>query len=211
MQQIIYKFLQLQDYLVTLDAMKQFTKKRNVTTIDEIWFVEHPSVFTLGLGGLEHHILNAGNIPVVKTDRGGQVTYHGPGQLIIYFLIDLIRRSLSVKQLIYIMQQAIIELLHDKYNIHANTKPNAPGVFILEEKICSIGLKISKGCSYHGLSLNVDMNLESFNQINPCGFKNLKMTQLSNINKTGKIYIHSVAEQLKDIFINKFDNLGYSY
>lgn len=203
---MIYKFLNLQDYLVTLRAMQEFTNKRNITTIDEIWFVEHPSVFTLGLAGVEDHILNpTTNIPIVKTDRGGQITYHGPGQLVVYFLLNLLKRSLTLKQLIYIMQQSIIELLYNKYDIKAHTKLNNPGVFIAEKKICSIGLKISKGCSYHGLSFNVDMNLEPFSQINPCGYKNLKMTQLSNINKNGKIHINFVAEQLKNILIN---NLG---
>ena len=210
MRPIICKFLKLQDYLSTLIAMQNFTKHRDLNTNDEIWFLEHPAVFTLGKVSLEHHILNAGDIPVIKSDRGGQVTYHGPGQLIIYFLLDLVRGSISLKKLIYILQQSIIELLKNNYNINADLDPNAPGVYIAGEKICSIGLKIARGCSYHGLSFNVNMNLQPFSQINPCGFANLKMTQLINFNKiSAKIStfdINTVAILLQDIFIIKLKN-----
>ncbi len=208
MQQVVCKFLNIQDYLVTLSDMQNFTKNRDTTTVDEIWFVEHPAVFTLGKAAQEQHILYAGDIPVVKSDRGGQVTYHGPGQLVIYFLLDLARKSLSLKKLIYIMQQAIIDMLHDQYNVIANVGADAPGVYVLDEKICSIGLKIYKGCSYHGLSLNVNMDLKPFTQINPCGVANLQMTQLSNISKIKKIDINCVAIELKKILLNKLDYLS---
>ena len=213
MQKIIYKFLGQKDYISTLSAMQDFTKKRGLNTLDEIWFLEHPKVFTMGKAGLEQHILYAGDIPVIRSDRGGQVTYHGPGQLIVYFLIDLTRRSLGLKQFIHIMQKSVIELLKNFYNINANMGDGLPGVYISEEKICSIGLKVTKGCSYHGLSLNVDMDLQPFKQIHPCGSFNLKITQLSNFinhsNKdNNKININLIANLLKNIFIIRLEEHG---
>ncbi|MGD0466231.1 MAG: lipoyl(octanoyl) transferase LipB [Gammaproteobacteria bacterium] len=174
---MICKFLNIQDYGDILAAMQQFTKNRNVDTVDEIWFLEHYAVFTQGPSAKNDHVL--GDIKVINTDRGGQITYHAPGQLIVYFLLDLVRRAINLKKLIFILSQSIINLLA-KYNIVGHTTDGAPGVYINNNKICSIGLKISKGCTYHGLSLNVNMNLQPFSQINPCGYPNLKMTQLSN-------------------------------
>ena len=157
--------------------MQNFTDTRTNQTTDQLWVVEHPSVFTLGQAGKPEHILNPGDIPVIQTDRGGQVTYHGPGQLVIYLMVDLRRRKLGVRQLVDIIEQAIIKTLSD-YNIQAKTQPNAPGVYVDNAKIAALGLRVRKGCSYHGLSLNVDMDLEPFSRINPCGFPNLPVTQL---------------------------------
>ena len=157
--------------------MQQFTKNRNATTLDEVWFLEHYPVFTQGQAGKDNHVLT--DLEVVKTDRGGQITYHGPGQLIVYFLLDLVRISINLKKLIFILSQSIIDLLA-QYNVISHTKEHAPGVYINDNKICSIGLKISKGCTYHGLSLNINMDLQPFSKINPCGYPDLKMTQLSN-------------------------------
>lgn len=180
MQQVICKFLDIQNYQITLAAMQEFTKKRNCNTIDEIWFLEHEPVFTLGKAGLDKHLLFNNNIPVIRSDRGGQITYHAPGQLVIYFLIDLIRKSLSLKQLIEQILQGMIEFLKIKYNLDPEFKKEFPGIYINNDKICSIGLKILKGCSYHGISFNLDMNLKPFTWINPCGINGLNMTQLKD-------------------------------
>lgn len=169
-----------QDYQSVWQHMRSFTDTRTDKTTDQLWIVEHPAVFTLGQAGKPEHILNPGDIPVIQTDRGGQVTYHGPGQLVVYLMVDLRRRKLGVRQLVNIIEQAIIKTLSD-YNIQANTQPNAPGVYVNNAKIAALGLRVRKGCSYHGLSLNVDMDLEPFSRINPCGFPNLAVTQLSEL------------------------------
>jgi len=160
--------------------MRDFTDTRTNKTNDQLWIVEHPSVFTLGQAGKPEHVLNPGDIPVIQTDRGGQVTYHGPGQLVIYLMVDLRRRKLGVRQLVNLIEQAIIKTLSD-YNIESKTRPNAPGVYVDDAKIAALGLRVRKGCSYHGLSLNVDMDLEPFSRINPCGFPNLSVTQISEL------------------------------
>lgn len=159
--------------------MREFTDTRDSTTPDEYWIVEHLPVYTLGQAGKPEHILNPGNIPIVNTDRGGQVTYHGPGQLVIYTLIDLKRKDIGVRQLVSHLENSIISLLKD-YKLEAISKCDAPGVYINEAKIASIGLRIRKGCSYHGLSFNVNMDLSPFQGINPCGYQNLKITQLKD-------------------------------
>lgn len=169
--------LGLSDYQVTWDAMRDFTEQRLEDTADELWITEHAPVFTQGLNGRAEHILDPGNIPVIRIDRGGQVTYHGPGQLVLYCLLDLPRRGLGVKGLVRRIEQAVIELL-DGYGITAEAKPGAPGVYVGAAKIAALGLRIRKGCCYHGLSLNVDMELEPFSRINPCGFQGLAVTQL---------------------------------
>lgn len=178
--------------------MQSFTKTRNLDTIDEIWFLEHPAVFTAGHASKSVHVLS--DIDVVKSDRGGQITYHAPGQLIVYVLLDLIRKSITLKKLLVVLSESVIELLAT-YNIIAHTINNAPGVYVNTSKICSIGLKITKGCSYHGLSLNVDMDLQPFNKINPCGYVGLKMTQLSNF--VNNINISNIAVQLSSILSSK--------
>ena len=174
------KQLGLQDYLPIWQAMQNFTQKRAKDTRDEVWIVEHLPVFTLGRNGKRKHILDAGHIPVIPIDRGGQVTYHGPGQLVIYLLIDLKRRKMGVRQLVTHIENAIIDFLAS-YHIEANNDPKAPGVYVNQQKIAALGLRISKGCTSHGLSLNVDMDLEVFKRINPCGYKGLKVTQCKDL------------------------------
>ena len=168
------------DYIPVWQAMQRFTQRRNSDTPDEIWLVEHPSVFTLGLNGKQHHILKAGNIPVISTDRGGQVTYHGPGQLVAYLLLDLKRLELGVRAIVSLIEQSIIALLGD-YGVHAEGRRDAPGVYVEAAKISALGLRIKQGCCYHGLSLNIDMDLEPFSRINPCGYPDMPVTQLSNL------------------------------
>ena len=160
--------------------MRTFTEQRTAQTPDEIWIVEHEPVFTLGLNGKREHVLSPGNIPVVDCDRGGQVTYHGPGQIVAYFLLDLRRRNLGIRQLVHLLEQAVIDLLQ-QYHIVAERKDKAPGVYVNGEKIAALGLRVRKGCSYHGLSVNVNMDLAPFERINPCGYEGLKTTQLKDL------------------------------
>lgn len=160
-------------------AMRDFTAERRPSTVDEFWLVEHPSVFTLGQAGQLEHVLAAGDIPVVRTDRGGQVTYHGPGQIVLYTLIDMRRRKLGVRTLVDALELSVIRFLSD-HGISAESRPDAPGVYVQERKIASLGLRIRRGCSYHGLAFNLDMDLEPFNRINPCGFPGLGVTCLSD-------------------------------
>ncbi len=174
------RHLGLQDYSVVWNRMREFTARRNHTTPDEIWLVEHPPVFTLGTNGKESHLLNPGYIPVVRSDRGGQVTYHGPGQLVAYLLIDLKRRRLGVRALVGAMEQSIIGLLAE-YRIKGETLAGAPGVYVAGAKIAALGLRIRKGCSYHGLSLNVELDLNPFQHINPCGYQDMEVTSLHDI------------------------------
>jgi len=193
--------LGLQSYEPIYERMLEFTDNRNAETPDELWLLEHKPVYTLGKNGKEHHILNPGNIPVVKVDRGGQVTYHGPGQLIAYLLLDTRRAKLGVRQIVTAMENAIIQLL-DHYSIKAFAKPDAPGVYVQEKKIAALGLRIRKGCSYHGLSLNLDMDKTPFDGINPCGFEGLQVAQLKdylerlNVKDIKDILIQSLAEEL---------------
>ncbi|HHI93426.1 MAG TPA: lipoyl(octanoyl) transferase LipB [Gammaproteobacteria bacterium] len=175
---LIVRHLGLRDYPAVWHNMQHFTDTRTPDTADEIWLLEHPPVFTLGLNGKPEHILDPGDIPVVKCDRGGQVTYHGPGQLIAYLLLDLRRRELGVKILVHKIEQTIIDLLYDN-GIHGQRREGAPGVYVNDAKIAALGLRIRRGCCYHGLSLNVDMDLEPFSRINPCGYTGLETTQLS--------------------------------
>jgi lipoyl(octanoyl) transferase len=165
------------DYLQTWERMKVFTDTRTENTADELWLLEHPPVFTQGLAGKAEHVLNPGDIPVVQTDRGGQVTYHGPGQLVAYCLFDLQRLKIGIRQMVRLLEQSVVELLAE-YEIVAANRCDAPGVYVSDAKICSIGLRVRKGCSYHGIALNVAMDLEPFLRINPCGFEQLQMTQI---------------------------------
>jgi len=175
---IIVKSLGLCQYQDILQQMQTFTKYRTSNTPDELWQLEHYQVFTLGQAGDEKHILNPGNIPIMNSDRGGQVTYHGPGQLIIYLLCDLSRKKLTIRNVINSIQNSVIDLLAN-YNITATGDLKNPGVYVDDAKICAIGLKVHRGCLYHGLSLNVNVDLEPFSRINPCGRKDLIVTQLS--------------------------------
>jgi lipoyl(octanoyl) transferase len=157
--------------------MQEFTATRTVSTTDELWVVEHPPVYTQGMNGKPEHLLDLGDIPLVQTDRGGQVTYHGPGQIVVYVLIDLRRRGWGVRQLVGLLEQAVIDLLTG-YGIAAHTRRDAPGVYVQGKKIAALGLRVRHGCSYHGLSLNVVMDLAPFQRINPCGYAELEVTQL---------------------------------
>lgn len=177
MTSIITHQLGLQDYESTWKKMRNFTDARTEQTPDELWIVEHQPVFTQGLAGKKEHILNPHHIPVIQTDRGGQVTYHGPGQIVIYPLIDVKRRGLYARRLVSALEQAVINLLK-LYDINGYTECKAPGVYIDQKKICSIGLRIRKNGSYHGIALNVDMDLTPFSYINPCGYAGMQMTQM---------------------------------
>ena len=173
--------LGLVEYLPTWEAMKQFTIERISDsqipgTRDEIWLVQHPPTYTQGLAGKPEHLLHGTNIPVVKTDRGGQITYHGPGQIIAYLLLDLRRWKINVRELVHLMEQAVIGLLGE-FGVAAQARKDAPGVYVGDAKIASLGLKIKQGCCYHGLALNVDMDLTPFANINPCGYAGLRVTQ----------------------------------
>ena len=184
--------------------MQHFTEQRTADTPDEIWLLEHEPVFTMGRNAKKEHILDAADIPVIDIDRGGQVTYHGPGQLIIYLLIDLKRRNLGVRKLVSLIEQSIINILND-YQLKAYAKKEAPGVYINEAKIAALGLRIKKGCSFHGLSLNVSMNLAPFKQINPCGYNNLEVIQLSD-------YIDNVqlSQVQQKLAAQLAENIAYS-
>jgi lipoyl(octanoyl) transferase len=160
--------------------MQAFTDNRNANTPDELWFLEHPPVFTLGRNGKQEHLHDTGNIPVISVDRGGQVTYHGPGQLIAYPLLNIKRRQLGVQSLVRLLEQTVIDLLTD-YSLRAQRRAKAPGVYVNDCKVAALGLRIRKGCSFHGLSLNVDMDLAPFAMIDPCGYSGLEVTQLRDL------------------------------
>ncbi|MBD9357806.1 lipoyl(octanoyl) transferase LipB [Methylomonas sp. EbA] len=169
-----------QDYLGVWQAMQHFTGERNGNTADEIWIVEHPPVYTLGLNGKREHLLKANGIDIVESDRGGQVTYHGPGQLVVYLLVDLRRLNKGPRQMVTILENAVINTLR-QYGIAAQAEPKAPGVYVNQQKIASLGLRIKHGCCYHGLSINNDMDLAPFADINPCGYAGLQVTQLADL------------------------------
>ena len=184
------------DYQKTWDAMRDFTHQRVPQTSDQLWITEHPAVFTQGLNGRAEHVLDTGDIPLVQVDRGGQVTYHGPGQLIIYCLLDLNRYGLGVKGLVAKIEQSIIDLLAS-YHIEAYARAGAPGVYVDQAKIAALGLRIRKGCCYHGLSLNIDMELEPFSRIDPCGYPGLAVTQLRDLGV--KVSVEQVGYELTDL------------
>ena len=172
--------LGLSDYGVIWSEMRAFTDGRSEETPDELWLLQHLPVFTLGQAGRPEHLLDPGATPVVQSDRGGQVTYHGPGQIIAYVLVDLHRAGLGVKGLVHLLEGAVIALLAG-YGIEAQARTDAPGVYVAGAKIASLGLRVRRGCSYHGLSLNVDMDLEPFGRINPCGYPGLAVTQIADL------------------------------
>lgn len=178
---LIIRQLNTMNYVDVWHAMQNFTDNRDDDTIDELWLVEHPPVFTQGQAGKEEHLLMPGDIEVVKVDRGGQVTYHGPGQQVIYFLINLRRKKMGVRQLVTLIENGIVNSLRD-FDIKAYPKPDAPGVYVDEKKIASLGLRVRKGCSFHGLAINVNMDLTPFLRINPCGYAGLEMIQTADIN-----------------------------
>lgn len=177
---LIVRELGLQSYEPVWRAMQQFTDARDDSTTDEIWFAQHSPVFTLGLNSAPEHLLAPGDIPVVQVDRGGQVTYHGPGQLMIYPLIDIRRAGLGVRDLVTALEQSVVDLARN-YDIEAASRADAPGVYVAGVKLASIGLRIRRGASFHGMALNVDVDTEPFSRINPCGFENLEITDLARL------------------------------
>ena len=210
-EKIIIRCLGCRPYLITWQAMREWTDQRDDQTRDEIWLLEHEPVFTQGQNGKPEHILDPHDIPVIKTDRGGQVTYHGPGQLMIYTLIDLKRKKLPIREFVTLLEQAMIDLLTE-YNIRANALPKAPGIYVNKNKIASIGLRVRRGCTYHGIAFNVAMNLEPFSWIHPCGFKELQMTQLTahyhhpNTQEIGKRLIHYLMKKLRYTTVHYLEN-----
>ncbi len=169
-----------QEYVPLWREMQEFTDSRDENTADEIWFVEHPPVFTMGLNASEEHLLAPGDIPVVQIDRGGQVTFHGPGQLMIYPLIDIRRSNIGVRKLVTALEQCVVDLAAE-YDVEAAARADAPGVYVDGDKLASVGLRIRRGSSFHGMALNVDIDLEPFTRINPCGYAELKMTDLNRL------------------------------
>ncbi len=201
---LIIRNLGTQPYEPVWHAMQAFTDKRDETTADELWVVEHDPVFTQGQAGKEEHLLAPGNIPVIQVDRGGQVTYHGPGQVVIYFLLDIRRLKYGVRQLVNRIEQTVVDMLAD-YQVEAAARRDAPGVYVSGDKVCSLGLRIRKGCSFHGLALNVNMDMEPFARINPCGLTGIKMVQTKDMNGP------QTFDEAANAIINHFtDALSYS-
>jgi len=185
------------DYQETFESMKKITRERDDSAADQLWLLQHDPVFTQGISGKAEHLLFPGDIPVVQIDRGGQVTYHGPGQWVVYVLFDLRRAGKNVRQLVTDLEQAIVALLRD-FEIAAAANPRAPGVYVDGRKIASLGLKVSRGCSYHGLALNVDMDLEPFARINPCGHRGLEVTSMAALTGTTDLPMDLIGHQLLD-------------
>ena len=200
----ITTFPELVDYTHSWQDMRATIDDWQADSPDQVWLLEHPPVFTQGQAGKAEHVLMPGDIPVVQTDRGGQVTYHGPGQLMLYFMCDLRRKGIHIRKLVTQLEQTVIDLLAS-LNITAQRRDNAPGVYVDNKKICSIGLRVRKGKSYHGVALNVDMELEPFNRINPCGFQGLQMTQIRD-------FVPDVTiEQIKQQILTPFQQcFGYN-
>ena len=196
--EILTRELGLADYEPVLEAMRELTDTRNENTPDQLWLLQHPRVFTQGQAGKAEHVLAPGDIPVIQVDRGGQVTYHGPGQWVIYLMVDLKRRKLGVRDLVTLIEQSIVTLLAE-YGIEAAPKPEAPGVYVDGDKIASLGLRVRRGCSYHGLSLNVDMDLEPFQRINPCGYEGLQVTSMARLLPDVELDIDGVGKRLLEI------------
>ena len=191
----------MRPYEPTLQAMREFTARRSADTPDELWLLEHPPVFTLGLAADPAHGPKAGgNIPVVRVERGGEVTYHGPGQVVLYTLVDLARRGIKVKQFVRMLEQSVIDLL----GARAERKPGAPGIYVGGAKIAALGIRVSRGCAFHGLALNVDMDLAPFSAINPCGFPGLRVTQTGDLGI--KESTESLGDKLAGILIGKLEH-----
>ncbi len=191
-----------QPYEVIWQRMKAFTSHRDETSTDQLWLLEHSPVYTQGQAGKPEHILNPLSIPVIQSDRGGQVTYHGPGQLVVYVLMDIKRRHLGVRTLVSKLEQLLIDLLKI-YQIDGVIRCGAPGVYVGEKKIASIGLRVKNGCTYHGIALNVNMDLKPFTGINPCGYAKMEMTQMSDFQQNADV--HTVSEQLITAFLTLFE------
>lgn len=200
---LIIRHLGQQPYESVWQDMQRFTEQRDISTSDEIWIVQHPPVFTLGKAGKAEHLLNTGDIPVVQVDRGGQVTYHGPGQLVVYVLLDLNRLKLGIRELVTRLENCVINLLSE-YDIKAESKKEAPGVYVGGKKIAALGLRVRRGYCFHGLALNVDMDLEPFSRINPCGYEGLETTQLSDF--ISDINFDIIVQQLLDQLEQQIQN-----
>lgn len=199
------RHLGLVEYLPTLEAMRSFTAERDERTADEIWLLQHPRVFTQGQAGKPEHLLAPGDIPVVQVERGGQVTYHGPGQLVAYLMLNLRRQKLGVRELVTAMERALVDVLAS-YGVEAAPKADAPGVYVDGDKIASLGLRVRNGCSFHGLALNVDMDMSPFQRINPCGYAGLRMVQLRDLLETPPS-LDEVAQRLEHALRER---LGYA-
>lgn len=203
-EHLIVRDLGLVDYHDTWKNMRDFTESRHDDTTDELWVLQHPPVFTQGLAGKPEHILNPHHIPIIQTDRGGQVTYHGPGQLVLYPLINLKRKKINTREFVRTLEHCVIDVLSEM-GISAISKCDAPGVYVNDAKIASIGLRVRKNCSYHGIAFNVAMDLTPFSYINPCGYENMKMTQVSDFIPTATI--DTIKKMLIPTFLRKF---GYN-
>jgi lipoyl(octanoyl) transferase len=201
--QLRVRQLGLSDYEPVWHAMQDFTDQRDEHTIDELWLVQHPAVFTQGQAGKAEHVLAPGDIPVIQVDRGGQVTYHGPGQIVAYPLLDIRRSGLGVRELVNRIEESIIRVL-ERYEVKGERREGAPGIYVSDEKIASLGLRVRRGRTFHGLAFNIDMDLEPFQRINPCGFEGLRVTQLSDL---AKIEMAEVETRLVDSIASQ---LGYS-
>ena len=199
MDELIVRTLGEQPYLETWEAMKSFTASRDASTPDELWLLEHPRVYTQGQAGKAEHILAPGDIPVILVDRGGQVTYHGPGQLVVYLMIDLTRHRLGIRSLVDVIEQAIVRTLAGM-GVTAAPRPDAPGVYVEQAKIASLGLRVRRGCSFHGLALNVAMDMEPFRRINPCGYAGMAMCQVSDF--VPGVSVAGLAPTLSDELVN---------
>jgi len=193
------------DYVSVWRAMQAFTENRDIDSGDELWLVEHPPVYTLGLNGKPEHVLDPGAIPVIVVDRGGQVTYHGPGQIVVYALLDLRRLGWGPRQLVMALEQAVIDLLAE-HGISAVGRREAPGVYVNEAKIAAVGLRVRRGCCYHGLSFNVAMDLEPFSRINPCGYPGMAVTQLTDLTAAGDEQL--LARRLADKLAGRLGLVG---
>ncbi|MAF15000.1 MAG: octanoyltransferase [Marinomonas sp.] len=202
---ILCRDLGVVPYESTWEEMKQFTQTRTKQDQDQIWLLEHPSIFTQGQAGKAEHLLDAGDIPVIQADRGGQVTYHGPGQLIAYIMIDLKRAGIGVRDLVTLIEQSIVDVLSQN-GIESYPKPDAPGVYVNEMKVSSLGLRVRRGCSFHGVALNVDMDLGPFLRINPCGYQGLQMIDMKRLQP--ETSMAQVKVQLANILAER---LGYSH
>ncbi len=198
------RYLGRQDYVPLWHAMQEFTDERDENTPDEIWFCEHPPVFTMGLNASKEHLLAPGDIPVVQIDRGGQVTYHGPGQLMVYPLIDIRRANIGVRTLVTALEQSVVALAA-AHDVEAAARADAPGVYVDGNKLASVGLRIRRGASFHGMALNVDADLEPFSRINPCGYAELQMTDLRRLGI--ELQLEEAAEELLPYFL---EHLGLS-
>jgi lipoyl(octanoyl) transferase len=202
-KRLLVRQLGLADYEPVWHAMQTFTDQRDENTVDELWLVQHPPVFTQGQAGKAEHVLAPGDIPVVQVDRGGQVTYHGPGQIVAYPLVDIHRSGVGVRDFVNRIEESIIQVLH-YYGVNGVRRKGAPGVYVKEEKIASVGLRVRRGRTFHGLAFNIDMDLEPFQRINPCGYEGLVVTQLSSFSS---LVFSEVESRLVDSIT---EQLGYS-